>query len=79
MLVLKLVSKDEKSVTYDYYPNDQKVSGRITIRIDDCEILYAKKSEYDQDTSNYLGHAIYRIEKYIKNNEFPETDLVAWG
>ncbi|MCJ1783389.1 hypothetical protein [Mammaliicoccus sciuri] len=79
MLDLKLVSKDEKSVTYDYYPNDQKVSGRITIRIDDCEILYAKKSEYDQDTSNYLGHAIYRIEKYIKNNEFPETDLVAWG
>ncbi|MCD8819573.1 hypothetical protein [Mammaliicoccus sciuri] len=79
MLDLKLVSKDEKSVTYDYYPNDQKVSGRITIRIDDCEILYAKKSEYDQDTSNYLGHAIYRIEKYIKNNEFPENDLVAWG
>ncbi|WP_239762397.1 hypothetical protein [Mammaliicoccus sp. I-M35] len=79
MLDLKLVSKDEKNVTYDYYPNDQKVSGRITIRIDDCEILYAKKSEYDQDTSNYLGHAIYRIEKYIKNNEFPETDLVAWG
>ncbi|MBV5103762.1 hypothetical protein [Mammaliicoccus sciuri] len=79
MLDLKLVSKDEKSVTYDYYPNDQKVSGRITIRIDDCEILYAKKSEYDQDTSNYLGHAIYRIMKYIKNNEFPETDLVAWG
>ncbi|UXV31502.1 hypothetical protein [Mammaliicoccus sciuri] len=65
MLDLKLVSKDEKSVTYDYYPNDQKVSGRVTIRIDDCEILYAKKSEYDQDTSNYLGHAIYRIEKYI--------------
>lgn len=79
MLDLKLVSKDEKSVTYDYYPNDQTVSGRITIRIDDCEILYAKKSEYDQDTSNYLGHAIYRIKKYIKNNEFPETDLVAWG
>ncbi|MBN4908800.1 hypothetical protein IDG46_02350 [Staphylococcus sp. EG-SA-13] len=79
MLDLKLVSKDERSVTYDYYPNDQKVSGRITIRIDDCEILYAKKSEYDQDTSNYLGHAIYRIEKYIKNNEFPENDLVAWG
>ena len=79
MLYLKLVSKDEKSVTYDYYPNDQKVSGRITIRIDDCEILYAKKSEYDQDTSNYLGHAIYRIKKYIKNNEFPENDLVAWG
>lgn len=79
MLDLKLVSKDEKSVTYEYYPNDQKVSGRITIRIDDCEILYAKKSEYDQDTSNYLGHAIYRIKKYIKNNEFPETDLVAWG
>lgn len=79
MLVLKLVSKDEKRVTYDYYPENEKVSGRITIRIDDCEILYAKKSEYDQDTSNYLGHAIYRIEKYIKNNEFPENDLVAWG
>ena len=79
MLDLKLVSKDEKSVTYDYYPENEKVSGRITIRIDDCEILYAKKSEYDQDTSNYLGHAIYRITKYIKNNEFPETDLVAWG
>ncbi|MBF9298171.1 MULTISPECIES: hypothetical protein [Mammaliicoccus] len=79
MLVLKLVSKDEKSVTYDYYPENEKVSGRITISIEDCEILYAKKSEYDQDTSNYLGHAIYRIEKYIKNNEFPENDLVAWG
>lgn len=79
MLVLKLVSKDEKSVTYDYYPENEKVSGRITISIEDCEILYAKKSEYDQDTSNYLGHAIYRIEKYIKNNEFPENDLVTWG
>ncbi|MFC6402079.1 hypothetical protein ACFP67_09725 [Mammaliicoccus sciuri] len=79
MLDLKLVSKDEKSVTYDYYPENEKVSGRITISIEDCEILYAKKSEYDQDTSNYLGHAIYRIEKYIKNNEFPENDLVAWG
>ncbi|MCJ1748920.1 hypothetical protein MT416_06325 [Mammaliicoccus sciuri] len=79
MLDLKLVSKDEKSVTYDYYPENEKVSGRITISIEECEILYAKKSEYDQDTSNYLGHAIYRIKKYIKNNEFPETDLVAWG
>ncbi|WP_436895303.1 hypothetical protein [Mammaliicoccus sciuri] len=79
MLDLKLVSKDEKSVTYDYYPENEKVSVRITISIEDSEILYAKKSEYDQDTSNYLGHAIYRIKKYIKNNEFPETDLVAWG
>ncbi|MFU1768979.1 hypothetical protein ACM3BN_07795 [Mammaliicoccus sciuri] len=79
MLFLVLVCKDEKSVTYDYYPENEKVSGRITISIEDCEILYAKKSEYDQDTSNYLGHAIYRIEKYIKNNEFPENDLVAWG
>ena len=79
MLDLKLVSKDDKSVTYDYYPENEKVSGRIIISIDDCEILYTKKSEYDQDTSNYLGHAIYRIKKYIKNNEFPETDLVAWG
>ncbi|MCD8798864.1 MULTISPECIES: hypothetical protein [Mammaliicoccus] len=79
MLVLILVRKDEKSVTYDYYPENEKVSGRITIRIDDCEILYAKNTEYDEGTNNYLGHAIYRIEKYIKNNEFPETDLVAWG
>lgn len=79
MLFLVLVCKDEKSVTYDYYPENEKVSGRITISIEDCEILYAKKSEYDQDTSNYLGHTIYRIEKYIKNNEFPENDLVAWG
>ncbi len=39
MLVLILVRKDEKSVTYDYYPENEKVSGRITIRIDDCEIL----------------------------------------
>lgn len=42
MLDLKLVSKDEKSVTYDYYPNGQKESGRITISIVDFEILYAK-------------------------------------
>lgn len=79
MLVLILVRKDEKSVTYDYYHENEKVSGRITIRIDDCEILYAKNTEYDEGTNNYLGHAIYRIEKYIKNNEFHETDLVAWG
>ncbi|WP_425254831.1 hypothetical protein [Mammaliicoccus sciuri] len=79
MLVLILVRKDEKSVTYDYYPNNEKVSGRITISIDDCEVLFAKNTEYDEGTNNFLGHAIYRVTENIKNNEFPETDLVAWG
>ncbi|WP_086429086.1 hypothetical protein [Staphylococcus cornubiensis] len=78
MLDLKLVSKDEKSVTYDYYPNGQKESGRITISIVDFEILYAKKSKYDRDNSIYIGHAIYRVTENIKNKEFSETELVAW-
>lgn len=79
VLDLKLISKEKKSVTYDYYPENQKVSGRITIGIDDLEILHVKKSEYDEDTSKYIGHAIHRVTENIKNNKFPEIELVAWG
>ncbi|QHW36639.1 hypothetical protein GZH82_04305 [Staphylococcus ursi] len=78
MLDLKLVSKDEKSVTYDYYPNNQKVSGRITIGIDNLKVLSVEKTEYDKDISLYIGHAIYEIRANIKNNESPEALFIGW-
>ncbi|EJD81834.1 hypothetical protein WL521_02250 [Staphylococcus epidermidis] len=42
------------------------------------EVIQANRSDYDKDTSTYLGHAIYRVSENIKNNEYPETQLVAW-
>ncbi|PCF48458.1 hypothetical protein [Staphylococcus delphini] len=81
MLDLILVSKDEKSVTYNYYPNGSEKSGRVTIGINDLEIINHELSEYEKfyETRKYLGHAIHRIKENIKINEFPETELVAWG
>lgn len=42
VLTLKLVSKSETCVTYDYFPENKESSGRITIGINDFKILYEK-------------------------------------
>ena len=78
MLDLKLIEKKKNRVIYNYYPENEKIFGTIEIRIDDLEVIQANRSDYDKDTSTYLGHAIYRVSENIKNNEYPETQLVAW-
>ncbi|EMW6496560.1 hypothetical protein AAFE96_000476, partial [Staphylococcus pseudintermedius] len=54
--------------------------GRITVDAKTQDVIYAKKSAYEEGSFDlYFIHAISRVRKNTKNNEFPETELVAWG
>ncbi|EMC0206316.1 hypothetical protein U9W46_000837 [Staphylococcus pseudintermedius] len=80
MLTLKLISKDSEKVTYEYSPEDREKPGRITVDAKTQDVIYAKKSAYEEGSFDlYFIHAISRVRKNTKNNELPETELVAWG
>ncbi|UXV34805.1 hypothetical protein MUA90_12465 [Staphylococcus sp. IVB6181] len=80
MLTIKLLEKNKSFVTYNYFPEDrsEEYQGKVTIRLADRKVVDATKSGLGGYYSIYLGHAIQRIKENIENNEFPETDFVAW-
>ncbi|MEJ7540870.1 hypothetical protein [Staphylococcus intermedius] len=79
MLILKLVSKDEDSVTYHFYPENRLDAppGYITVQFSDLKCTKAKKADPDENMW-YLHHALARVRENIKNNHFPESEMVAW-
>ena len=82
MLILKLQEKNNQTVIYKYYPNDNEniKPGVIHVNIDSLQIINAEKSEIeDKEKDNYFIHAIERIELNTSKKIFPKSELVAWG
>ena len=68
-------------IIYYYYQKEGKGEwGLLYYVIATKEFGYINLAEDDKaDSARYRNHALYRIEKYIRENNFPEKDLVAWG
>lgn len=77
MLRLELVSNVQGEVIYNYFPEHENEYGTVSINKTTGK-LDVKKVSVNDEYKRYLFHAISRIEKYFKENNFQERDTVAW-
>ena len=66
---------DEK-VSYRYYPENGKEYGIVALMRKTGELVHEKVCA--DTASSYHCHAWGRLEKYQRENNFPEKDLIAW-
>ena len=77
MLRLELAQKSNTEVTYNYFPEQEKEYGTITISIITGDVVGYETASNDKHR-RYLHHAIARIEKYVGSNDYREKDVVGW-
>lgn len=77
MLRLKLVKKVQDEMVYNYFPEQKEEYGTVSISEDTGEMKIRKISPNDAHR-RYLFHAVNRIEDYLAEKSFPESDVVAW-
>lgn len=80
MLYLRKKEIKDGIVYYYYQPEGKGEWGLVYFVIDSGKFGYEYLSENDEAVWYYYRfHAYSRIKKYVKENNFPEKDLVAWG
>lgn len=73
-LELELLTEDK--VSYRYYPEGGKEYGIVSLDRKTGQRIHDK---FCPDTiSLYAGQAWRRLEKYQRENRFPEKDMIAW-
>ena len=73
---IKLELLTEEKVSYRYYPECGEKYGIVSLMRKTGERVHDLPCP---DTiSMYAGQAWRRLDKYQKENHFPETDIVAW-
>ncbi len=77
MLRLKLISNTQSEAVYNYFPEQGKEYGTISISIATGEQDVRKLAPGDEHR-RYLSHAVTRTEKYFAEKIFPDSDVVAW-
>lgn len=77
MLRLKLVEITSSKVVYNYYPENYVSYGTIVIDITNGEVLSVTIAK-DDTFEIYMNHAISKVEEFVKNNDYPEEQTVAW-
>ena len=80
--MVKLRKKEIKDgVIYYYYQREGKGKwGLLYYDMNTKECGYIELAEDDKDRHpKFRWHAFSRIEEYIRENNFPEEDMVAWG
>lgn len=77
MLLLELTGNMQEEAIYNYFPEGKEEYGTISINKNTGE-LDVKKVSVNDEHKRYLFHAISRIEKYFKENNFRGNDTVAW-
>ena len=77
MLRLELVEESEMEVIYNYFPEQSDTYGIITVNKISSEIVVVKTASGDAH-KRYLHHAVARIEKYVTNKCYLESDIVTW-
>ncbi|MFC0275594.1 hypothetical protein ACFFH2_02610 [Enterococcus devriesei] len=79
MLDLIQVGFDGLSYTYQYFPEGERNSpGEAIVNPSTNEITFSSISDKDK-REKYASHAWSRLNSYLKNGEFPQEDIVAWG
>ncbi len=80
MLYLRKKEIKDGIVYYYYQCEGEGEWGVVWISLDCKDWGCDKTAEGDPlEDWRYKGHAITRIKEYIKENRFPDKDLVAWG
>ena len=77
MLRLELISNTRSEVVYKYFPEQKEEYGTISINMVTGEPDIRKLASGDEHR-RYLSHAVARIEKYLAEKIFPDSDVVAW-
>ena len=80
MVYLEKIEVNEEYIKYYYFERKGMDKG-ILIYFPKTDICRTEKlcdgdKEYYETVRN---HAFVRMMKYVKENNYPETDMVAWG
>ena len=78
MLKLKNIKSSNGIIYADYEPEKSGITGKISIRISDKEVISSVVSEYDKEFPIYLQHAILALKKLVGIKELPKEKLVMW-
>ncbi|MDE6605106.1 MAG: hypothetical protein K2O31_07290 [Clostridia bacterium] len=80
--MVKLRKKEIKDgIIYYYYQIEGKGEwGELFINTNNGQNGWNILAEGDVEWfDNWRQHAYYRMREYVKENNYPETDMVAWG
>ena len=82
MVYLEKIKVTDDSVKYYYYVSKGTNKG-VLIYFRESGICRVEKfCEGDNEDScleKHRGYAFYRLKQYVKENKYPEMDMVAWG
>lgn len=77
MLRLELDKETNTVVVYNYFPEQEKEYGTVTIDKVTGDIVDTRIAVSDKH-NRYLHHAASRIEKFFSEKSYPKEDIVAW-
>ena len=83
MVILKNVTKKDKYIECDYYPEGKDSSGHIIYDFKDDKIIEKKLSPRYDEIEIYFNYALKRLQRIIKsddfkNGEFKEEYAALW-
>lgn len=77
MLRLKLVENTNSKVVYNYFPENEKTYGVVSLDKSNGEVLNVNIAKNDVH-NRYMHHAVSKVIKFIEDSVFPEEEIVAW-
>lgn len=82
MVYLEKIEVTEEYIKYYYFVKKGTVKG-VLIYFKETRICRIEQFCEDDNKDSYLKnnreHAFIRMMQYVKENNYPETDLVMWG
>ena len=79
MLTYKINFEDEKTIKYEYHPEDREEDGIISYDKKTKEMKHEKKAYDDVEHDSFFSVMMFsKIRKFIKNNLFEKKGIVIW-
>ena len=80
MILLEKIEINEEYVKYHYFEREDKEKGILIYFLKTGICRTEKLCEGDSECLDmYRRNAFIRIMKYVRENNYPEKDMVAWG
>ena len=74
------ITKDELRYFYCLYKGDKKGVLIYFPKTDICRVEeFCEKDSEDSCYGTHRDHAFVRMMEYVKENKYPDFDMVAWG
>lgn len=77
MLKYKLITENENTITYHYFPEGSSDYGTATVEKKTGKVLEMTLAKTDK-FKRYYFHMIDEIKEFIKNGEFRKEGIIAW-